>query len=387
MHLVNGHINLYFSLASKDHNYVVAGATADHPKGKFKFFDGYILTSEWGTIDVSVTYDNATGEAYLLWKSDGDMPTNEINTPLYIAKLNEDGTNITSEPIKLLDHNLDWEYPLIEGPYVIFHNGYYYMFYSGADYYTEKYAAGVARATSVTGPYTKAPVPVMSQFTDGAPSQCFVGPGHNSVAQIPGTDIFYMVYHSWKSGYLNTSPGRVTLIDRIFFDEDDWPVVGASGTPTCSELPAPMTEAARDLKMDLRLPADNRNVVIKSSTSNLCWSSTGALTEACSDYFTVRPGNVGPRTISLESVAQPGYFWRHKNCILYLEKDDGSDLFKFDSSFMPVPGLHNASMTTLRPSNLLRWEVAYDGAALKIIQWDTTMMGDKSTDWEIIYQA
>jgi hypothetical protein len=49
--------------------------------------------------------------------------------------------------------------------------------------------------------------------------------------------------------------------------------------------------------------------------------------------FLVRPGNAG-KGVSLESVNFPGRFLRHSGFVLYVHKNDGSALFKKDSTFI-----------------------------------------------------
>jgi hypothetical protein len=72
-----------------------------------------------------------------------------------------------------------------------------------------------------------------------------------------------------------------------------------------------------------------------------CWdAATGTIDGSCaSSLFVVRQGKAGGETISLESVASPGHFWRHRNGSLHVDKDDGSDLFRRDASWMALAGL------------------------------------------------
>jgi beta-xylosidase len=51
----------------------------------------------------------------------------------------------------LIENDAPWEGPLVEGPWVIKTNGYYYLFYSGNVYSTPNYAVGVARSTNFLG--------------------------------------------------------------------------------------------------------------------------------------------------------------------------------------------------------------------------------------------
>ena len=84
------------------------------------------------------------------------------------------------------------------------------------------------------------------------------------------------------------------------------------------------------------------------------WSSNGLNTGKIEDkenrYF-VRKGFIGEKTISLESSVNKGYFWRVKNGQLKLETNDGSNLFKEEASFIPVPGLEDYLLLSLRSFN------------------------------------
>ena len=81
------------------------------------------------------------------------------------------------------------------------------------------------------------------------------------------------------------------------------------------------------------------------------WSSKGmnnGRIENKEDRYIVRKGFIGEKTISLESSVNKGYFWRVKNGNLNLETDDGSNLFKEESSFIPVSGLEDYLLLSLR---------------------------------------
>lgn len=51
----------------------------------------------------------------------------------------------------------------------------------------------------------------------------------------------------------------------------------------------------------------------------------------------------GSEYVSIESVMYPGYYIRHKNFVMYLEKNDGTDNFKKGATFKMVDGLADAN--------------------------------------------
>ena len=108
----------------------------------------------------------------------------------------------------------------------------FYLFYSG-NVYDERYRTGVARASSVTGPYSKyASNPILKN------DATWVGPGHGSV--VPVGAKHYFVYHAWKNngaGANDAAQGRQILVDEIVW-ENGCPRI-ADGTPSEGTRPWP----------------------------------------------------------------------------------------------------------------------------------------------------
>jgi beta-xylosidase len=107
----------------------------------------------------------------------------------------------------------------------------YYLFYSG-NVYDYRYRTGVARASSLLGPYTKHGAPILAN------SAQWVGPGHGSVVAVGAKD--YFVYHAWTNAGNGTqvaAAGRQVLVDRIDW-QGGWPVIH-NGTPSSTPQPWP----------------------------------------------------------------------------------------------------------------------------------------------------
>jgi len=336
-----------------------------------------------GVIDVNVGYDNSTGKPYLVWKVDGNAYG--ANTPIYIAELNKDGSAIVGTPKKLIECDRNWETTLVEGPWIFYHAPYYYLFYSGSPYNTAAYAVGVARSKSITGPYEKAATPVMSQIADGAPARKFSGPGHCSVVHIPQTGADAMVYHAWYSGKVGQSPGRVVLVDRIWWGNDHWPRVGASGTPSSYSLPVPNTKEFATMSPDVRLPPNGEQVNLETSQwSGNCWDPSCTIDGNCGNKFIkVVSGLAGGNTVSLQYSGNSNKYIRHKNGLLYLEDNDGSDLFRFDASFGPVPGLKDSSKVSLHAVNYVTGYLRHKEGRLHLDDWDGSDLMASDATWGI----
>ena len=64
----------------------------------------------------------------------------------------------------------------------------------------------------------------------------FVGPGHGTPILLDSGEYWY-VYHTWKYGLVNVRPpGRVMNIDKIEWDDENWPHIGI---PSDTSNPVP----------------------------------------------------------------------------------------------------------------------------------------------------
>jgi arabinan endo-1,5-alpha-L-arabinosidase len=120
-----------------------------------------------------------------------------LTTPIRAQRIGEDGRSLLGESTIVLANDLDWEGHLIEGPFVTYQEGGYWLFYAGNDFGTPAYGIGVARADHPLGPYTKQEEPLLRSTRE------WVAPGHASVA--PGLDgkpqLFFHAFHPGTGGY------------------------------------------------------------------------------------------------------------------------------------------------------------------------------------------
>jgi beta-xylosidase len=121
----------------------------------------------------------------------------------------------------------------VEGPFVIKRKGVYYFMWSEGSWENSTYGVAYARSTSPTGPFER---DGKILETDPAIAN---GPGHHSVLQIPGTDVWYIVYHRHPLGTTGANQ-RVMAIDRMFFDANGniVPVKMTADGPGPRPLPA-----------------------------------------------------------------------------------------------------------------------------------------------------
>ncbi len=203
---------------------------ADEVTGPYTITDAPLVQHPQGVIDA--TFWVQDGTPYLFYKIDGNSVGQP--TPIFVRELAPDGLSFAPGSVQtqvLVNNPGTWEGGVVEAPWITEHDGMLYMFYSG-NVYDHRYRTGVARASSVTGPWEKLGPPVLTNNSK------WVGPGHGSVLQIGELD--YFVYHAWFNagdGTNASGSGRVDLVDRIDW-ADGWPSIHG-GSPSDAWLPWP----------------------------------------------------------------------------------------------------------------------------------------------------
>ena len=224
--LVNdrGRILIYYVGRKRNGPLCVAVATADNPQGPYTDHGPLVCQSD-GSIDPAMARDEH-GRAFLIWKEDG----NSIGkpTPIWAQPLTDDLIHLTGTPTLLIVNDPStWEGGVVEAPYIMRHEGHFYLFYAGnACCGTAcRYAEGVARADHLLGPWTKDPAnPIIR------PNGNWKCPGHGTAVETP-TGADYFIYHAYPAAgtvYL----GRESVLDRITWSNDGWPIINGSAGPS-----------------------------------------------------------------------------------------------------------------------------------------------------------
>ncbi|XXX81755.1 family 43 glycosylhydrolase [Sorangium sp. So ce134] len=206
----------------------VAAASADAPDGPY-LDHGPLTCMDDGSIDGFPTRDES-GVRHLVWKEDGNSVG--APTPIWAQELSEDGTALLGAPFVLFQNDAPWEANLVEGPYLLRHGGRFYAFYSGAGCCGRacSYALGVARATSLRGPWEKNPAnPIL------AGNDVWKCPGHGSVVD-DGGGRFFLLYHAY-SALDSVYVGRQGLLDEVIFGADGWPSFRGGGPSAGAAAP------------------------------------------------------------------------------------------------------------------------------------------------------
>jgi arabinan endo-1,5-alpha-L-arabinosidase len=221
--------NTYYMYYSADPNTLnglcLAVATATNPAGPFTD-KGAPLRCGSGFVNIDpMAYDDPNTGKFLLYWGSGFEPikVQELSADRINFAANSQPTNLIF-PINSSDPNMYRD--LVEGAWVTYRNGFYYMFFSGDDCCTTAhYAIMVARSTSATGPFEVLPENngVIVKTNDK-----WLGPGHNSVIRDDkSTD--WLVYHAYHPN--DRARGRVMIMNRLIYGSDGW-VRAEAGAPT-----------------------------------------------------------------------------------------------------------------------------------------------------------
>ncbi len=187
--------------------------------------------------DRAMLFENAI-DAHMFCDGDGKRYLYYVRLPGFSIHVQRMRTPMEKDgkPIKLIWPTEPWERvrgAVTEGPWMIKHNGTYYLLYSGTGASSLDYAIGYATAESPMGPFAKHSGNPIVKRGGGA-----LGPGHGCVVRDAEGGL-WSVYHQQKDD--SRKWNRFICIDPLWFD-DDGVLHGRAtrGTPQ----PAPATRAA-----------------------------------------------------------------------------------------------------------------------------------------------
>ena len=241
------HYIMYYSATPDvcDHperGHCLAIATSESPGGPFVDVGmPLLLGMGFEYIDPMAFDDPASGKRFLYWGSGFQ--------PIKVQELAPDGMAFAagSAPTDIVWPNpAKGAFPrLVEAAWVIAHDDFYYLFYSGDNCCgpDAEYGVMVARSREPTGPFETL------EEARGVPhslmlfkSERWLAPGHNAIVTDKAGET-WIVYHAIdvnrprqrQEDEINSR--RILLIDRIQW-RDGWPFVG---TPSEGPQPAPVT--------------------------------------------------------------------------------------------------------------------------------------------------
>ncbi len=199
-------------------------AAADRPDGVFR--------------DKGTLIRNAI-DAHLFRDDDGSLFLYYARYPEFGIFVQPMATPVQKRgpPTELMTPSETWEMtnvPVTEAPWMLKHNGVYYLLYSGGSADTEYYAIGYATAERPTGPFTRYRGNPIVRRGDGV-----FGPGHPSVTHDQAGRL-WLVYHQQKDETKGWN--RIICIDPLWFDSQG--VLHGKASRSVP-LPAPATAGKR----------------------------------------------------------------------------------------------------------------------------------------------
>jgi len=224
-----------------ERGHCLAVATSSSPAGPFVDMGlPLLLGMGFEYIDPMAYDDPVAGKRLLYWGSGFQ--------PIKVQELAEDRISFApgSTPIDLVWPNgKNGGFPrLVEAAWVIRHDEFYYLFYSGDNCCgpDAEYGVMVARSKSATGPFETL------EQAKGVPhslmlfkSERWLAPGHNSIVTDKAGQV-WIIYHAIDVNRPRQrqededNSRRILLIDKIEW-KDGWPHVG---TPSDEAQPAPI---------------------------------------------------------------------------------------------------------------------------------------------------
>ncbi len=203
-----GRFYLYYTANEK-----IGLAQADNPLGPFEdvydhpFIGGGYGGVPFNSIDAHVFRDT-DGSLYLY--ATGYNPI----TFLRVFPLNDPVTLSGGWEFVFSANPFTWEGFVAEGPWMILHEGVYYLMYSGNGANLPLYAIGYATADNPMGPFTKYQRnPILRNNWDRE----FFGPGHNSLTVGPDGEL-WMFYHTKIDGQVDWQ--RRLRKNKVAFTDD-----------------------------------------------------------------------------------------------------------------------------------------------------------------------
>ncbi len=205
----NGKYFLYFAandIQSNDELGGIGVAVADDPSGPYVDALGQPLISQFHNgaqpIDQDVFIDD-DGQAYMYYGGWRNSNVVKLNSDMISLGTFDDGTTYK----EITPENY------VEGSFMFKRNGKYYLMWSEGGWTGPDYSVSYAISDSPTGPFDR-----IGKVLEQDPAVAR-GSGHNSVINVPGTDIWYIFYHRRP---LSETDGnsRALAYDRMYFNED-----------------------------------------------------------------------------------------------------------------------------------------------------------------------
>lgn len=194
---------MYVSVGSE-----IWAGKASHPLGPWENMLGdrplvpFDTTRYTHEIDAEAFIDE-DGKAYLYWGSGWGW----INGRCWVAELNPDMASFATERKEITPERY------FEGPWMIKHEGTYYLTYSEGKTIEDSYEVRYATSDSPFGPFTQAAnSPILTKDS----SLQVYGPGHHTIVQLQGQH--FILYHKHRLPFEPGTAFRQISMNPLHFD-------------------------------------------------------------------------------------------------------------------------------------------------------------------------
>ncbi|HEX8267491.1 MAG TPA: family 43 glycosylhydrolase [Pyrinomonadaceae bacterium] len=237
----NGKIYIFYTARRKDGPLCIAAATADKPTGPYTDH-GPLECQKVGSIDAFPIRDE-NGKLFVVWKEDGNSVGEP--TPLWAQELDTKNWKLVGKRQEIMRNDpTTWEGTLIEGPFIMRRNGYFYMFYS-ANFCCGRgcnYAMGVARSRTLLGNWERYEQNPILKGNETA--NC---PGHGTAVTAENGRT-YMLYHAYDPKDTNYV-GRQAYLDEVNWTSDGWATINnGKGASKVSASPHNVAEREEEYR-------------------------------------------------------------------------------------------------------------------------------------------
>lgn len=230
--LWDGELKKYVLFYSGESNDTATGkclgvAYADHPQGPFVDKGTPLLCGDsFVNIDPMAFVDARTGKKLLYWGSGFQ--------PIVVQEMKADWSGFApnSSAKAVVWPGKEPQYTnLIEGAWVDFHDGHYYLYYSGDNCCGSKanYAVMVARAEDPLGPFVRlGEANGTGRSTILVKDSTWLAPGHNSVIQDQKGQRWIAYHAIYRGSEKSYGKGRLMLVRPLVY-RNGWPQVLPGG--------------------------------------------------------------------------------------------------------------------------------------------------------------
>ncbi len=235
LHAFGSDLVAYYSALHTDGTLAIGAGVAADVLGPYAHQALPLVTHPQGATDPAVFEE--TGTRSLVYRVGGNA--SGVPAEIYLRELSANGLSFApgSAPQLLFASAAgNWEGNRLESPTLVKRNGGYYVFFGGNDAAGDLHRLGAAHAAALTGPWTKATLPLLGN------NATWLGPGSGTVLTVGTED--YLLYSGWpltSAGLPDFARGRRPLMDRLVWGAGTWPAI-SDGTPSTVFVAPPGNE-------------------------------------------------------------------------------------------------------------------------------------------------